>query len=140
MSFLGERLILKSKENAFFSLEKGDIIMTYTIQTSVHSIEECKRAVEELHKKGYTKEQITLVTNNAYQETILENWDLRGADGAIFSSHSLLENISNLFNLKQYEYLQKKTGTFPDGMDFLAEYIAAIESGSILIITEEPEE
>ena len=82
--------------------------MTYTIQTSVHSIEECKRAVEELHKKGYTKEQITLVTNNASQEAILENWDLRGADGAIFSSHSLLEKVNNLFNLKQYEYFQKK--------------------------------
>ena len=59
MSFLNGRLILKRKENAFFSLEKGDIVMTYIIQTSVHSIEECKRAVEELHKKGYTKEQIT---------------------------------------------------------------------------------
>lgn len=55
MSFLNGRLILKKKENAFFSLEKGDIVMTYIIQTSVHSIEECKRAVEELHKKGYTK-------------------------------------------------------------------------------------
>jgi len=52
---LNGRLILKKKENAFFSLEKGDIVMTYIIQTSVHSIEECKRAVEELHKKGYTK-------------------------------------------------------------------------------------
>ena len=114
--------------------------MTYIIQTSVHSIEECKRAVEELHKKGYTKEQITLVTNNAYQEAILENWDLRGADGAIFSSHSLLEKVNNLFNLKQYEHFQEKTGTFPDGMDFIADHIAAIESGSIVIITKEADE
>ena len=114
--------------------------MTYTIQTSVHSIEECKRAVEELHKKGYTKEQITLVTNNASQEAILENWDLRGADGAIFSSHSLLEKVNNLFNLKQYEHFQEKTGTFPKGMDFIADRIAAIESGSIVIITKEADE
>ena len=112
--------------------------MTHIIQTSVHSIEECKRAVEELHKKGYTKERITLVTNNAYQEAILENWDLRGADGAIISSHSLLEKVNDLFNLKQYEYFQEKTGTFPDGMDFLADHRAAIENGSIVIITEEP--
>lgn len=112
--------------------------MTYIIHTNVHSIEECKRAVEELHKKGYTKEQITLVTNNAYQEAILENWDLRGADGAIISSHSLLEKVNDLFNLKQYEAFQEKTGTFPDGMDFLANHLAAIENGSILIITEEP--
>ncbi|PTQ81441.1 hypothetical protein C8U37_12238 [Trichococcus patagoniensis] len=111
--------------------------MTYTIHTSVHSIEECKRAVEELHKKGYTKEQITLVTNNAYQEAILENWDLRGADGAIFSSHSLLEKVHYLFNLKQYEDFQNRTGTFPDGRDFLADRIAAIENGSIVIITKE---
>ena len=114
--------------------------MTYTIQTSVHSIEECKRAVEELHKKDYTKEQITLVTNNASQEAILENWDLRGAGGAIFSSHSLLEKVNNLFNLKQYEYFQKKTETFPNGMDFIADRIAAIESGSIVIITKEADE
>jgi len=135
-----QRLILKSKENAFFSLDKGDVIMTYTIHTSIHSIEECKRAVEELHKKGYKKEQITLVTNNAYQDAILENWDLRGSDGAIFSSHSLLEKVNNLFNLKQYEAFQKKTGTFPDGMDFLADRIAAIENGSIVIITKEADE
>ena len=93
-----------------------------------------------LHKKGYTKEQITLVTNNAYQEAILENWDLRGADGAIFSSHSLLEKVNNLFNLKQYEHFQEKTGTFPGGTDFLADRIAAIESGSIVIITKEADE
>ena len=112
--------------------------MTHIIQTSVHSIEEYKRAVEELHKKGYTKEQITLVTNNAYQEAVLENWDLRGADGAIISSHSLLEKVNDLFNLKQYEHFQEKTGTFPDGMDFLADHRAAIENGTIVIITEEP--
>jgi len=114
--------------------------MTYTIHTSVHSIEECKRAVEELHKKGYTKEQITLVTNNASQEAILENWDLRGADGAIFSSHSLLEKVHDLFNLKQYEDFQHRTGTFPDSKGFLADRIAAIESGSIVIITKEADE
>lgn len=114
--------------------------MTYIIQAHVGSIEECKRAVEQLHKKGYTKEQITLVTNHASQETILQNWDLRGADGAIFSSHSLLEKVNSLFNLKEYEYFQDRTGTFPDGMDFLADHIAAIENGSILIITKEADE
>jgi len=114
--------------------------MTYIIQAHVGSIEECKRAVEELYKKGYTKERITLVTNNASQEAILENWDLRGADGAIISSHSLLEKVNDLFNLKQYEAFQKKTGTFPDGMDFLEDRIAAIESGSIVIITKEADE
>lgn len=114
--------------------------MTYIIHTGVHSIEECKRAVEELHKKGYKKEQITLVTNNAYQEAILENWDLRGANGAIISSHSLLEKVKDLFNLKQYEHFQNRTGTFPNGMDFLADHIAAIESGSIVIITKEADE
>ena len=87
--------------------------MTYTIHTGLHSIEECKRAVEELHKKGYKKEQITLVTNNAYQEAILENWDLRGADGAIISSHSLLEKVKDLFNLKQYEAFQNRDRDFP---------------------------
>ena len=114
--------------------------MTYIIQASVGSIEECKRVVEALHAKGYTKEQITLVTNNASQDAILENWDLRGADGAIISSHSLLEKVHDLFNLKQYEAFQKKTGTFPDGRDFLADRIAAIENGSIVIITKEADE
>lgn len=111
--------------------------MTYIIQTHVGSIEECKRAVEELHKKGYAKEQITLVTNHATQETILENWDLRGSDGTIFSSHSLLEKVNDLFNLKQYEHFQEETGTFPDGMDFLVDHIPAIENGCIVIITKE---
>lgn len=80
------------------------------------------------------------MTNNAYQEAILENWDLRGTDGAIFSSHSLLEKVNNLFNLKQYEHFQEKTGTFPGGTDFLADRIAAIESGSIVIITKKADE
>lgn len=111
--------------------------MTYIIKSNAPSIEECMKTVADLHDQGYVKEQITLVTNHACKETILNNWDLRGINGNIFSSHTLLEQIKHLFSLKQFEHFQKKTDTYPDGKHFLDAHVESIENGHIVIITQE---
>ena len=114
--------------------------MSYIIKNNAPSIEECMKIVADLHTQGYTKEQITLVTNNACKEAIISNLDLRGKNGAVFSTHSLLDQIKYLFNLKQFEEFQKETHIYPGGKEFLGDHLVSVENGNIVIITEEPDE